>query len=203
MLHSNRAQALLKLQRWAEAEAECDSALRVDETHEKSRFRRARALMGAGKLEAARTEARSLAVRQLPPGREVQRLMEDLGLQDELPPPPAPRPPALERQDQEAQGQVGDARPSLRRRPQVPDALGLAARRAFGGVEGGGGGGGGLYADKPDADIALVDQALREREEEERARREAGDGGGGRSLMAWLGCEPRGSRRKRRACGCC
>ena len=220
VLHSNRAQALLKLSRWDEAAAECSAALLVDGAHSKSLFRRARALIGAGRLEAARVDARALAALQGPPGREARTLMAELGLADELPPAEAaaaaahlagegggaevgassaaaaPRPA-------DAAGPAGDEKKAslLRRRGgKGPGALELAAKRGFGD----------LYADMSDV------EELRRCDAERAARRAAARGGAGadaegRGCFArwWMractfcGCEQPGRRKRRGGSGWC
>jgi hypothetical protein len=227
VLHSNRAQALLKLSRWAEAAAECDAALRLDAAHAKSLFRRARASIGAGKLEAARADARALAAQPgaLPSG-DARALMAELGLAHELPAEAAKaasEPPRAAAATDEGAGDEADApdEPAsaqeaarlLRKRAGKgaaagPSALELAAKRGFGG----------LYDDMPDVD------ELRRHEAEHAARRattraaaaaaaELEEEGRGclsramRRVCAFIGCAPATTRSKRRAAaaaaGCC
>jgi len=83
ILHSNKAQAFLMLEKFTEAEASCTTALLLDLTHQKSLFRRARAYRGLGKLSEARVDARNLY--SLNPGNfEARKLLIDLGLGDEI-----------------------------------------------------------------------------------------------------------------------
>ena len=83
ILHSNKAQAFLMLDKFAEAEMSCTTGLLLDITHLKSLFRRARAYRGLGKLSEARVDARNLY--SLNPGNlEARKLMLDLGLSDEI-----------------------------------------------------------------------------------------------------------------------
>jgi len=83
ILHSNKAQALLMLEKFLEAEASCTTALLLDLTHQKSLFRRARANRGLGKLSEARADARNLYSLN-PSNLEARKLLIDLGLGDEI-----------------------------------------------------------------------------------------------------------------------
>ena len=83
ILHSNKAQALLMLDKFSEAEASCTTALLLDLTHQKSLFRRARANRGLGKLSEARADARNLYSLN-PSNLEARKLLIDLGLGDEI-----------------------------------------------------------------------------------------------------------------------
>ena len=63
MLLSNKAEALLKLERWADALEWSNKAIELDETNGKARYRRARALTeldGEAELEEAAAELRKL-----------------------------------------------------------------------------------------------------------------------------------------------
>jgi tetratricopeptide (TPR) repeat protein len=56
VLHSNKAFAELKLQHWSQAEVDCMTALDIDQTNRKARFRLAQALFKQDKHEAASRE---------------------------------------------------------------------------------------------------------------------------------------------------
>jgi hypothetical protein len=217
VLHSNRAQALLKLARFDEAAAECDAALRLDGGHAKSLFRRARALLGGAagpdksapaKFAAACADARALAALQSPPGREARLLMTELGLAHELPAEeeekaaapaaPAPEAPAAEapapsEADAAAAAAAnGEKEGLLRQRRKGGGAgaafeMGKAARKGFGS----------LYDDMPSV------EELRKHEAERLARRAASRAGGAAGGDEAGGGEAAGclTRMWRRVCG--
>jgi len=214
VLHSNRAQALLRLARFADAESACSIALALDVNHAKSLFRRARARLGLGHTQAAQEDAR-LVLRLSPASEESRQLMADVGLGDEV---PREEPTAGRRR--RAVGQPAsfksaalsaDARdaaaardaPGGRGAREPADAFVRAARRGFGG----GASDGGLYDDMPDVDM---DAVIKEREREEALRvAKAADADARAQRAPWpvrlltqacavLGCKPR-SRRMR----CC
>jgi tetratricopeptide (TPR) repeat protein len=72
---SNRAMAQLKLKRFAEAEADCGAALRIEPTHIKSLQRRASARIALGKARAAVQDLERASGIQDPPSKQVRICM--------------------------------------------------------------------------------------------------------------------------------
>jgi hypothetical protein len=207
VLHSNRAQALLRLARFVDAEGACSVALALNVNHVKSLFRRARARLGLGRMQAAQEDAR-LVLRLSSANEESRQLMADVGLGDEVlrEEPAAGRrrrvagPPAADKSAAPSAdaGYAATARqePDGRGARAPADAFARAARRGFGG----GASDGGLYDDMPDVDM---DAVIKERERDEALRAaKAADADARAARAPWplrmwaqalavLGCKPR------------
>jgi len=85
-LCSNKAEALLKLQRWTDALTWASKALDLDQTNCKARFRRARALVeigGAAELDEAAEELQRLKIAKPATSRAEQQLAQQISQQRE------------------------------------------------------------------------------------------------------------------------
>lgn len=99
ILHSNRAFAHIRLERWREAEEDCAAALALNGGNTKARYRRAMACFELGKLELASQDVEQV-LRELPDASSNREARE---LQGKI----------LERRQQEAGGKEKSGGPSV------------------------------------------------------------------------------------------